>query len=498
MRDKLLRLGTLALVVFFVAALPACSSSSEDDAGVPDSATEDGDGGGGDVNANRVLVFAGEMIVDDELAGASVAIATNPADQFAVAYYKELSESGLCETPIQGGDPVPMRMDAIRYSLLDGEAWTTPEEVIQIETTILPGIDLVFDGDTPLVSYLGGEEGLQVCGGTDLMIARPDGAGGWTEMTAVALSNEAPEGDDCPKGQGMCDFGDVVGLWPSMAVAPNGTIGVAYRDVHNGYTKEADESSDLEWTYAAAGATSWAHQWVDLGRGSGLFNSLKFTADNMGAVAYYNGKHGMLTFSLQGDERFTEMPQCSTTADCPEHMVCEALWCWVDLYGPASLPAKSFSLAIGLDGRFLVAYYNVDQGRLMIAHSMDGLQWTKGSVDTDGNTGRNPVILVDPVSGQPGIAYQRCSDGATACDRNDDGVRYAYFTGSYPDELTSRADWEKVVISDKGLGSDGIKLDAAVLPDGTVGIAYTYSYFDSAANEGKLLVMFRKGTWENE
>jgi len=33
---------------------------------------------------------------------------------------------------------------------------------------------------------------------------------------------------------------------------------------------------------------------------------------------------------------------------------------------------------------------------------------------------------------------------------------YAYFTGSYPDELTSRGDWEKVVISDKGLGSDGI------------------------------------------
>ncbi|MBN2498569.1 MAG: hypothetical protein JXR96_28520 [Deltaproteobacteria bacterium] len=538
-----MRRWMLLLAVMSCGCVLACSGNG----GSPDSGThqdgQDVDGGGDEEAPVRTIHFDEAVVVEDELAGQQIALAATPDDQFAVAYFKQEPEPGTCENPILGGPPTPVRLDTIRYARFDGTVWSEPEDVVTIETAMLSGIDLVFDGETPLIAYLGGDEGRQICGGSDAMIARPDGNGGWTESAAVTMSDEAPELDACPKGQGMCDFGDVVGMWPSMAVAPDGTIGLAYRDVHNGYTKEADESSDLEWAFAPHGATSWSHQWIDIGRGSGLYNSLAFGPDGTAAVAYYNGKHGVLTVSVAGEDRWTEMPtcvpctvrsdcppgedcigghcvgvacvedtecefgeaclegNCTSPADCPAGLDCVpgTGWCWSLVAQPErSLPQQSASLAIAPDGRLLVAWFDPDSGTLRISHSADGLQWTHGSIDTSGRTGMYPNILVDPQTGRPGVAYYRCSDGQEECQRAQDGVRFAFFTGVYPDELSSRYMWVKVTVSEKGVGSDGLNLSAAVLPDGSVGIAYAYSFFDSGAGEGRQYVMFQKGTWSEE
>ncbi|RME29246.1 MAG: hypothetical protein D6806_01700, partial [Deltaproteobacteria bacterium] len=359
--------------------------------------------------------------------------------------------------------------------------------------------------------------------GTDAIVAHRTGAGSWQEDVAVANSNEAAAGGDCPKMQNICDFGDVVGLWTTLARASDGTIGVVYRDIHNGYTKEADDSSDLEYAFGHPG--SWSHEWIDLARGAGDFPSLVFGTDGEPAVVYYNGEYGTLHFAKRPWAEWTQPADCTTAADCDYNQTCGGgdCLCLGDENCPAplkcvgvasqgsgrcsavidsfdnGLPENSVSLAVGPDGRYLVAYFDVDEKNLMIAHSTDGRNWQKGLIDSDGSTGMYPSLVVDPNTGLPGVAYYRCSDyhpNELNCDRNEDRLVYAYFAGEYPDELTLQAKWKKTVVSDDPNAFDGMQAKAAVLPDGSIGVAYQYSWYDANQGRSRLHVMFRLGTWQ--
>ena len=87
MRKTLKTSGLWLLLILSVLAIAACSGSSDgDDSGVPDADVEDGGDAGGDEGGERVLTFSGEMTVDNDLAGAYLAIAPTPDGQFAVAY----------------------------------------------------------------------------------------------------------------------------------------------------------------------------------------------------------------------------------------------------------------------------------------------------------------------------------------------------------------------------------------------------------------------------
>lgn len=472
-----------------------------------------------------VITFSTRTEVDTENAGFQIDIEATPEGQFAVAYFKRLETVGRCEEPILGDTYTETQQDQVRYARFDGTTWSV-EDVATVNTVFLTGISLVFDGATPLIAYLGGTPlgGLQVCGGTDLIVAH--GPGSWTEDIAVAVSNEAAAGDDCPGMQGICDFGDVVGLWPTMAKAPDGTIGVAYRDIHNGYTKDADDSADLEYAFGHVG--SWGHEWIDLGRGGGDFPSLAFRPDNEPAVAYYNGEQNMndgtapILFATRPFGDYTQRAKpCSTSADCPNGQACDGNECicstdaqcespkrCVIPHGICSvvvdgmergLPEHSVSLAVGPDGRYLLAYYDVDEKNLMIAHSEDGLNWARGLVDSNGNVGRFPSLAIDPSDGKPVLAYYRCNEyhpNEWDCDRNHDGVYFAYFAGAYPAELTNQAKWKKTVVSEDSGASDGLFTSLAVGEDGTVGIAYQYSWVDPQTMETRNTLMFQQGTWE--
>ncbi|HSA24591.1 MAG TPA: hypothetical protein P5076_24235, partial [Myxococcota bacterium] len=269
----------LGLCLF--AWVPACSGGGGSGDGGPDPDAADGQDGADEVTPPRVLEFGPPSLVDDEEAGMQHDLAATPEGGFAVAYYRRVAEMAECLLPILGGPAGPVMQNGVRYASLSGETWTR-EEVATIESTSLYGIQLAYAQGAAKVTYLGGTEGLQICGGTDLMVATRSGAGTWGEAAAVTMSNEAPEGDNCPKGQGMCDFGDVVGMWPAMAVAPDGRLAIAYRDIHNGYEKESNDSADMEWTSSSGGG--WSHEWMDLGRGAGLYTSMAFDAQGEPAV----------------------------------------------------------------------------------------------------------------------------------------------------------------------------------------------------------------------
>lgn len=511
--------GKWRLLVLTGMLVAGCSSGNGGGNGDGYDAGEDGDAGG-DQAQPKVLVWSNRVVVDDEQAGTQIAIAANPDGQnFGIGYFKHTDETGTCQNPILGGPPVDVIQDIVRYAWSDGlENWQH-EDVDTVATIMLTGVSIAYQGSTPRIAYLGGTPlgGLQICGGTDTIVARRTGPGAWSNDIAVALSNEASAGGDCPKMQAICDFGDVVGLWSTLAVAADGRLGVIYRDIHNGYDKESDDSSDLE--YAETSGGGWSHEWVDLARGAGSFPALVFGQDGQPAVVYYNGKSGTINFAKRPWADWTQSSDCTTSADCQNGQTCGSgdCLCLSDSQCPAprkcvrdrcspvvakletGLPSKSLSMAVGQDGRYLVAYFNVDTRNLMIAHSLDGESWTSGIVDSDGNTGMYPSIVVDPQTGKPGIAYYRCSDynpNELKCERAQDGLRYAAFSGSYPAELNQTAKWKKYDVSKESAAFDGMFASAAVLPDGRVGIAYHHAWYDQAAGMTRLVLAFKYGTWQ--
>jgi hypothetical protein len=528
---------TILSCLLLIALLPACSSS---DNGNPDANYQDGlDGDNGEEGEiPKTLVWSERMTIDSAQAGWAISLKQTPDGQnFSVAYFKRLSTQAECSQPILGDTVTHTQEDQVRFASFDGTNWGSPQEVATVSTLMLTGISLVYQGDVPMIAYQGGtpEGGLQVCGATNLAVSRYSG-GSWQENDSVVdLSNEALAGDDCPVMQGNCDFGDVVGLWPSMAIAGDGnTIGVVYRDIHNGFDKSADDNSDLEYAYTTNG-TSWSHEWIDLGRGAGDFSSMTFDNNNIPAVVSYNGKVGALIFATQPWGDWTQPLPCSTSNDCPNGQSCTGAdgecVCQSDnqceggfvcakegggVSGRCSsvvaqfengLPEKSISLAVGPDGRYLVAYFDPDEKNLVIAHSQDGITWTKGIVDSTGagsstgSTGMYPSLVFDQ-NGMPAVAYYRCSNydpNQLVCDRNQDGLMYAYFRGDYPTELITQSKWKKSAVSEDSVAFDGGFPSLAILPDGRVGIAYKYDWYDEGAPEGeksKTELMFKLGTWE--
>ena len=527
----------LAAVVLPV-SLSACSNnSSPDDGGSGDDANDGTDQDGDGLPPNRVLKFSLPMSVDQDQAGLQLDLVATPDNQFAIAYFKQGIDNLSCATdanctddppqaaewscintecvpvctePILGDDEVPVQTDWLRYAWYDGSTWNH-EDVTAFASVLLSGIELVFDGSTPTVVFMGesgsAAGGRQVCGGNDVMVGRRTGPSNWDMIEAVATSDQATAGADCPKMQSICDFGDVVGLWPSVAVAPDGTIGIAYRDIHNGYTKEAQDSSDLEFTWAGTGGAAWSQRWIDLARGSGLFNALAFDADSNPVVAFYNGKYGMLTFDRLVDDAFNGTVECASQADCPDGLECiqSTGWCWNVIARPAqAMQNASISMVVAPDGRYLVAYFDPDEKNLMLAQSADGLDWQTSIIDSDGSTGLFPSLLIDPQSGMPMVAYYRCSDyrpGELNCNPNQDGARLAIFSGEWPGELIQQNKWKKnqdLIDMADSASLEGSQVELAVTADGKVGIAYNYSWVDPVDSSSHQAVMFRQGTWEEE
>jgi len=111
-------------------------------------------------------------------------------------------------------------------------------------------------------------------------------------------------------------------------------------------------------------------------------------------------------------------------------------------------------------------------------------------------------LAIDPRNGNPGIAYYRCSDyhqNELVCHPNQDGPRYAYFNGSYPDDLTDGRKWEKadILTPQDTVAMDGQKISVDIAEDGSVGVAYAYSWVDPSDNSTKRYVMAHIGTWQN-
>ena len=505
--------ASCSFLLVFLSFLALTCSSGANKPPTNGGSSSGGDGSSSGGGTASPVTWTARAEVDADEAGWNLQLRANPDGRFSMVYYKRTPSSNLCTlTPTNSA---AINLDIIRYAWFDGTAWQKEDAVPQIENLFVPGLSLTFQGTSPVIAFLGGPASVQCCGGSNLVMTKRTGSNQWTQSTIVSGSAEASAGSACPSGQALCDTGDMVGMWPAIGRAPNGNLYAVYRDIHLCYAKEDMDKSDLE--IAIQSGSGWQHEWIDLARGAGDYSQLAFDATGNPAVVYFVPRLGTILFAKRPWQPWTQKPCASNNSECPNGQTCDVNVCLCTSDAQCSggyrcagnrcsavvakdlgaLPDNSISFAIGKDGRYLVAYFDGTDKSLKIAHSTDGITWESAIVDSDGVTGYYPSMVLHPTTGQPGIAYYRCSDaGKTECDRNQDGPRFAAFTGTYPTELSLTAKWKKMKIQaiDDKVAFDGAYLSADVQADGTLGVAYTYNWIDNGA--AKYIVMFHQGTWK--
>jgi hypothetical protein len=297
-------------------------------------------------------------------------------------------------------DDLSKQQYALKYAAFSGgqlgDAETVRDGLID-----LYGVNLTFGMDgQPIVTYLGGDQDTSPENGGatywfqgDCAVSYRSSAGGWTEQLCATMSN------DVPWGTPVDDNGDVVGLFPSVGVAQDGTTYVAYRDVHFGQSPSGDFGKS-DWELSIGGPTTWAHQMIQAGGDNGKS---------------YGGHSQMVMVDDQPAMICDQMPN---TANGPgsnvlfEKRLADGGWA-----GPTSpvltIPNLQSGASLAYDGQlgFAVAAVNKDQNQLVFTQSSDGVaQWTTPDpVAQSGTTGWYPSMAVSPITHDPSIAYYHCS-----------------------------------------------------------------------------------------
>lgn len=319
-------------------------------------------------------------VLDPDAAGDGQLAMAISGERVGVAYFARVGDA--CE---------------LRYVEEGGQ----PEVIATVENTF--GVSLAYDskGD-PIVAWLGGEAFGMFWTESDLAVATRSG-GTWTTEVVVRT------GDQAVSGIPTSDLGDVVGLWPAIAVGPDDRLFVAYRDVHFGQFGVQDyQHSDLElaegrpgnWTLSvpAPGGNSTV--------GFGAMNSIVLVEDEPAIV--FTAQPGSATdnpkdvyFLRRSGGTWSHPTQIFTSGDTR--------------FGP------SFAWAEGLG--FAVAVEDAGKGILSYLESADGETWrTPDPVHGSGTGGWYPTLAIDPELKEPAIAYYNCSvrGGAQTCPAAED------------------------------------------------------------------------------
>lgn len=235
---------------------------------------------------------------------------------------------------------------------------------------------------------------------------------------------------------------DAVSL--SLALAPDGTPGVAYVDDRNG---------DL--IYAERRGTEWRAETVDADGETGYFPSLAYDPQGRPHISYFDNTNNDVKYAVRGTggwrietidasggpgfhipAGFTRLALgCAPSADdCAISRPRVAYlayrykpydgelryaarhdWGWhIETVDSATAAGGFPSLALERGGQPWISYYRVstwdfDEGELRVAHH-DGGRWRVESVDAEGNAGRSNAIGLTS-GGQPMVAYYAAAPG---------------------------------------------------------------------------------------
>jgi hypothetical protein len=314
---------------------------------------------------------------------------------------------------------------------------TFTSQIVTAQPYVSPtGVGLAFDSmGNAAIAYtgVGAMPAMERCGANDAFFTK---ASGGTFGAAVQVSNGsqsdalvASQAGNC--SQNVCNEGDVTGWWPSLGFDPSDHAFMAYRDVHFGFAvSDLTAKSDVELAEQQGGG-AFSVLTVDVSRGGGTSNRIAFTPQGLPAVAQYStgAMPGVVVDrALVGGAIAAQAADGGWTSSQP----------FTGQIGP------QLGFAIDAKGLMAVAYFDSDPStsHLFYTESTDGNTWSSpATVDTNGLTGQYPSLAFDP-SGNPAIAYYRCSDNlnVTQCDPAKDGLYLARRVGGSWNVETVHAD----------------------------------------------------------
>jgi hypothetical protein len=326
-------------------------------------------------------------------------------------------EDGPC-TELGEDPPIQVRWK-VRYGTFNGTQWVA-EDVADLRFVGQPpGIDLAFDGNSqPILAGMAGDPVVQFryCGVNDAAIYTRSGQGNWSAETAVQESGEAATGD------AASDFGTVIGYWPALAIAANGDIGLAYKDVHAGGIQSDDfRRADLEFAWRRG--NSWSPYAVDFGRGGGNFTKMIFDLNNRPIIMHYNPTED----------------NTGTMAGIWLHRSTDgAEWDRVQIHNQPTFAGPTLAIDPN-NGTLWTAFYNSQLGYPVVGRLEDPTLFTNTNEgwsfedvgDSRYDEGYGTSIAVNK-SGIVGLAYYRCARataGLSQCNPSDDALIFAYYDG---------------------------------------------------------------------
>lgn len=193
------------------------------------------------------------------------------------------------------------------------------------------------------------------------------------------------------------------GLYPSIDIAPNGTVGVAYFDGQNG---------DLKYAHLSRIYNSWQTQTVDSVGSVGLYPSLKFSRNSGAVIAYYNRTKGQLRLAITQTAGFQISILDGTAANTDVGR-------FASLQLDPNRPNASKWAIVYEDTRNGKYKYTIEQGT----------GWSTSVIDTSLQLagGYASLAFYDTNSTDPTIRYR---PAASYYDAGDTALKYSYFNGS--------------------------------------------------------------------
>lgn len=342
------------------------------------------------------------------------------------AYYDNTPTEG--ETCTEVGDAAPTKtFYGLHAARAEGTGFTAEKVDDILVVGEPPGLGLTAQGNSTWLATLGGEpvvfaDIVGFCGGNDAVVYESSGAS-WQAQTAVTSSDEAQT------GEAASDFGEVVGYWPGLASASDGTLALAYKDIHSGSAQRDDtRRSDLEIAVRRGG--NWSAYPVDAGRGAGDFNRVAIGEDNALYVLY----------SVREESSGARGVWVARSQDAA------ATWETVRIASNSTLQGPDLALDPS-SGEPVAAYYDTNLRLLRVLRYdgagafTDAASWKAETVgDGRFDEGHDPSLAFD-AEGRLAVAYRRCvasTASSTACNPQDDAVIFA----------SSADDWTPQVVDE--------------------------------------------------
>jgi hypothetical protein len=253
---------------------------------------------------------------------------------------------------------------------------------------------------------------------------------------AVFACNNINCADNSVSG-GPVDTALGVGKYSSLAIGANGNPIISYYDETNGNLKVARCNDPV-----CVGSDETANTVDSASADVGWFTSLAIGTDGNPVIAYYDATNADLKVARCND------PACAGGNET------------ISVVDSAALVGKFASLAIGADGNPVIAYYDETSHDLKVARCNDkacsGGNETRTPVDTSGDVGTHASLAIG-LDAKPVVAYYDATNGNLKLARCND--------------LACAGQNESLATLDSG-GDVGLYASIAIGLDGVPVVAY--------------------------